>query len=492
MSIPREFAKIEMFAITMRISKMKEKIFKIYLVFCVIIFFVLLLIVLFYSFGYKYNPEQNKIIQTGTIVIKNMPKNTDIYIDGSLVKNNIDISNFFNNFIKIESLEPKTYNLKITKKDYLPWEKNIEVKGQKITEIENVILIKDKLSSNIVSRNIIDNNQTNIWPNDKNNKIVYEKTINNKIGLFVFDLSEKKENFLLLEDIFTKNKITYKLNNVIWSKNDKKILIETANKIDIARYIIDLSDGNKIYSLTNKIKEINNNWNFIFGNSLFYLENGIVNEMAYPDFASKSILSDISAFCVNENEIYYIRNNDNNLYFNRLNSINSESIIARMPDNFDSKKETRLIKSNKNTFLALSSSGVLYFVSEKGETISINHFAKEAYFDDSSEKVIYYNDREIWIFYAKEILSQPEKKLYSNELITRYSGNISNVYLYKDSKHLFYKEGNIFKFLELDNRDKINIYNITEIKNKDILYLPGSDIIFFVKDQKLYETKLID
>lgn len=473
---------------------MKEKIFKIYLVLCVVIFFVLLLMTLFYSFGYKYNSEQNKIIQTGTIVLKNIPKDTYIYVDGNLVKNNFGVSVLFNNIIKIENLDPRTYNLKITKENYQPWEKDIEVKSQKITEVENVVLVKDKLINNIAVDNIIDNGTANIWPNDKNNKIVYEKTANNKHGLFVFDLNEEKESLLLfLEDIYPKSKTGNKLNNVIWSKDDKKILIEIQNDTDILRYIIDLSDNNKTYSLKNDIiKTLDNNWNFIFDNSLFYLEEDVVHEIVYPALTSKSILSGISAFYTNGNNIYYIKDDNRNLYYSKLDSIDSNSIVATLPDSFDPKKQSRIIRSNKNTFIVLSSSGALYFIDEKGKAASINHIAKDAYFDKNSEKIIYYNDKEIWIFYTTAILSQPERKLYSNELITRYSGEISNVYLYKDNEHLFYKEGGIFKFIELDNRDKVNIFNIAETTNKDILYLPESDMVYFIEDQKLYETKLID
>src|SRR5680860_1789083 len=88
---------------------MQDKKFKIYFYFCAMSFFVLLFIILYYSFGYKYNIEAGKTIQTGMIILKTTPKDVTVYNNGQVVENNRTITSFFNNQIKIEELEKGKY-----------------------------------------------------------------------------------------------------------------------------------------------------------------------------------------------------------------------------------------------------------------------------------------------------------------------------------------------------------------------------------------------
>lgn len=470
---------------------MKEKKFKIYLIFCIIAFAILLFVVLFYSFGYKYNPIKGRLIQTGAIIAKTTPKNADIYINGKIVKKDVSLTSLFNDFVKIEGLVPGEYSIKISMPKYFTWEKNIAVRSEYVTDLKNVVLLMKNFEKNVLAGNIEANNSKNMWVNNGKNKVVYRKIQNNKNQLFLFDLQNNQEKLLYsLENIFpTKTKTEYSIKDIIWSDDDRKLILDITIFGKDAFAIIDL-DNNKVYYTKDTLGDIKNKWNIYFSNSLLYLKDNTLYSFVYADSTSLKMLSDISGFLVEDNYIYYFKTNDQNLYRNDRNSLNSEMSLFEMPDGFNPKLASKIVRSSQNTFLILSSAGKLYFINGQGISKNINSEAKYAFFASNSTRILYGNNNEIWIYYIKEKLSQPQKSAFTNELLTRFSGNISNVYLFRDEEHVFYKEGDVFKFIELDGRDRRNVFDITDIKNNDILYREEDSSIIFIENNRLMKASL--
>ena len=95
-----------------------------------IIFFIVSPLLILYSLGYRYNFTTNNIEKNGAFYIKSYPKNADIFINNK--KSNKKTPN------QITNIKPNLYNVKISKEDYLPWEKKLEIKQGETTFIENI------------------------------------------------------------------------------------------------------------------------------------------------------------------------------------------------------------------------------------------------------------------------------------------------------------------------------------------------------------------
>ena len=472
---------------------MINKRLKIYLYICITIFFVLLAIVLFYSFGYRYDIEEGETIQTGAIIIKTIPEDIDIYINDNLFENNNALNTLLTGYVKVENLNSGEYNIKIKKDGYFDWGKNIDVNGGYITELKNIVLLKNNYEKNILLDGITANlNTNNIWINDGKNKVIYR----NKNNLNLFDINSNSENdqIKIIANFsnapFNKNEnnLDFGLDDVIWSNDDLKIIAKISEDNNVFWYLIDFENKNKISDISfifNEISEVKNKYTFDFNKSLFYLKNDTLYEFNYEKLVSKRILNDITGFLVHGNSLYYFKKDDPILYVSSLDNLLETKVVSTMPDNFNTQMLTRIIRSSNNTYLILSWSGELYFISKTNETIFINSRVENAYFTNYNERIVYYNNNEIWIYYIKEKLSQPPKGEFENELITRYSDEISNISLYIDEEHLFYNEGGVFKFIEFDNRDKVNVFDILELENNDVFYSRDNNSIYYVEDGKL-------
>ena len=473
-----------------------EKKFELYLYFCVAMFFFLLGIVLFYSFGYKYNINENRTVRTGAIIIKSTPEDVDIFINDKIFINNRTITNLFSDFVKIEELKNDTYNIKIKKSEHFQWEKNIKVNSGYITELKNIVLLKNNYNKNILLNKIkIDPDSNNLFVSNNKDRIIYTKDINKVKSLFIYNINNNSEIEISRYNkfMFNKFKNEYSIENIIWSDNNSKIIIKTKDKKSTESYLIDLEDNYKIYDVNSIFKNnnyIRNNWNFHFNDVIFFIEEGTLFEYNFKKLTSTKIMNNISSFIIKNGYIYYIKQNDNILYYKYLNTSSTENKIIILPKNNIINPTYKIIASDINTYLILSSDGILYFIDERNSIHTINHSVDNASFSNNNKRILYNNDHEIWIYYIEEKISQPSKKKATNELITRFSGNINNISLYKDEEHIFYKEGDTYKLIEIDNRDKKNTYEIINLTDNNIFYLNNLNSLYYLKNDKFIQLDL--
>ena len=467
---------------------MKDKKFKIYFYFCAIMFFFLLAFVLYYSFGYKYNLENGTTVQTGIIVMKTTPKDVTIYNNGQILENNKSITSFLSNIIKIENLNKGKYNIKIEKDDYHSWEKNIEVKEGLATSFVNIVLLKKDYDKKIILDKVEKNlNLKSFWENNQRNKVIYKKGKD----LNIFDIKNNNEiTISIAKSGIPKN---FDIKNVIWSNDGTKLIIGISIAKNSNWYLIDLENENKLSNLDNAFsnnKELRNKSNINLDEFLYYTNKNNLYKLDYKTLSSEKILSNVSSFLIQDKNVYYFSKNDNSLYSANINDFSKVKTVTTMPDDFNNLLDAKITRSKEKIFTILSSSGNLYFINKNNEVTFVNSFVEKAKFSDNSNKIVYNNEHEIWIYYVNQDASQTPEKEFANNLITRFSGIINNVYLYKDNEHLLYQEGNTIKFLELDDRDRRNVFALIEINNNNIFYAKNSNSLFYIEDKKLLQIDL--
>lgn len=455
-------------------------------------FVILSFVVLFYSFGYKYNPNEGKIIQTGAIILHTFPDNAQIYLDGRPVQKNSGLINLFGNLVKIEGLEPRNYEVSVKLKDFSTWVKKVKIENDHVIEFKNIILTKSKIENKIISKNIEQSENKSFWVNKNKNKIAYIKIQNDTKSLFTLDLEKGKESALYdLGRIFNlSNSKNLQLQNIIWSENDNKILALAEKDKKYIATVIDLANNNALFQLTDSSFSGNEYNTIQLTDSLFYIENNSLYKSSFTKskIATTRALNGISGYLIKDGSIYYTKTESNSLFKNNVELFDSESIVSSILDDFETGIPSKIIKY-ENNFLVLADKK-LFLIDNSGQTWKISANADDADFFDGSNRILYSNSNEIWVYYIKEKKSQPQKQDHLNELITRYSGNINNIFIYKDNEHIFYKEGYVFKFAELDERGARNVFDIVSVKNGDILYKADDNSVIYIENSNLIRSSL--
>lgn len=105
------------------------------------------------------------------------------------------------------------------------------------------------------------------------------------------------------------------------------------------------------------------------------------------------------------------------------------------------------------------------------------------------EKAAWFSGYEVWVQWLKDANYQPYKLAGDKEFITRFSQKIEDIQWYKDSGHLIASVGGILKLIEIDDRDGINIFDITDIEGP-FYYDRDLDAIFKFEGNKLVRVDL--
>lgn len=84
-------------------------------------------VAIFLTKGYSFSPKEGRIVGTGIISVTSLPDGASVYIDGHL-------STATNT--NIPSLPPKTYDIRIVKDGFIPWQKQVVVSEGLVSEIK--------------------------------------------------------------------------------------------------------------------------------------------------------------------------------------------------------------------------------------------------------------------------------------------------------------------------------------------------------------------
>ncbi len=105
------------------------------------------------------------------------------------------------------------------------------------------------------------------------------------------------------------------------------------------------------------------------------------------------------------------------------------------------------------------------------------------------DKSLTFNDHEIFIEWLKDAGRQPFRKAGEIELITRFSQTIRDIQWHKDSEHLIVDAGGILKFIEIDTRGGVNIFEIAAVES-GFYYDSGANSVFKMNGSNIAQVRL--
>jgi len=373
-------------------------------------------LLIFYSLGYRFNFEKKKITKTGGIFVKALPKEVEVSIDGKIKKKT---DPFFGSVL-IENLLPKKYKVKVEKEGYFPWEKELEVEEEKVTEIKNLVLFPKDLNFSQILSGI---DQFWISPNGK--ELILKESENEKWVLKSYHLEKKIKSYLVGENDFPKGAEFLKLN---FGEDPDQIEIAVKIKDETRDFVLNLKKSPQL-----KEKE---------------LEKIPENAICFKKIGGDFYFFDKSGYLFKGEE--------------RLNE---------EPLNLTENCQLEIFDS----LIFLESKGNLYLLKE-GKFEKIFENVRGIIISPDSKKIAIFSDYEIWIFENGKI-----------EFLNRFSEKIEKLYWFNENYLIFLSGGKI-KISEIDKRDKINVYELTEIGKEDFSFNQQNKRIYLKKGDSIFES----
>ncbi len=463
-------------------------------VFCAVLFFIAAPTIILYTAGFRYSAEAKKIIQTGIIYLTiKPPEGIKIFADGKEVKENLITHGVINKEYILNSLIPKSYNVKISKEGFWTWEKNLAVSKGLITYAMPLLLPLNPKNELLVADYI------GAWSASPDfTKISYFSYKDEKVSVVVKNLISGKTQEKPLEQPLDLMEGA----NILWSPDSQNFAIIFPKS---PRCVIFGSEENEIMNLT----ELNLNgdifrglWNeksdlFVYfsGKSELYALNPRGSE------AARKIADNAAGFGLLNNDIYYLNSANSFIYKTSLDNPESKEQVSfapiaaningstSLPLDFAQglsvientinpelvewvKGEAEIVISQQGRIAVVTSEKKLLILNESGVPAYLNSGVETVEFSQNGQDLLYNSDFEIFAYSPKNS---------SRQLITRLSQKVKNVAWYKDYNHIWFTHGNILKNIELDQRSSRNVYDFLSFTSepKQIIYDNISNAVYY-------------
>ena len=92
--------------------------------------------------------------------------------------------------------------------------------------------------------------------------------------------------------------------------------------------------------------------------------------------------------------------------------------------------------------------------------------------------------------FLKEKLDSPQKKAGEKLFLIRLSEKIGDCF-WLNSNYLVFNAGNKIKIAEIDDRDRINIVDITEFENPEIFFNKNDKKLYLLSGENLYRSEAL-
>lgn len=430
---------------------------------CVFLVISISPLVIFYCQGYRFDFQTYKISKTGGVFLNINPKQTEIYIDGELVKKT---DPFFGSVL-IDNLLPKKYSVEVRKDGYSTWSKALNVKEKEVTEAKNIILFQKDQKFDTLSKLV-----ENFWLSPDGKKIILKERGDKNWALKLYDLDKKVKSHLISETDISKTGAD--LMNLEFSSDSKEIYLDIGAKEQEKNFSLRLDKASPTLVKRTITEE----------------KIPIENVVAYQKFS---------------NEIYYL---DNSGYLFKTDSYWNFGVkLNETPFSVKQETEYKIEKFFDSVFLRENQNFYLFNPDLKS-FISFSEGVKDIKISPDNKKIVYYSDSEIWILFLKDILTQPPKKTGEKLFLFQSPDKINAVFWLNSDYLIFNSEEKIrtsspdsenlvssllseIKIAEIDDRDKINIVDLAEYKDLEISFNGADNKLYFLSEGGFYSSDVL-
>lgn len=359
--------------------------------------------------------------------MKTLPKQVEIYLDGKLVKK----TDFLFSSTLLENLLPKKYLLEIKKDGFHPWRKNLEVKEKEVIEVGHVILFPKKIDFHPLAAGVED-----FWFSPDGKKMVLKENEANLWTLKMYEVETGVKSSLIKESNLSQKGA--ELFNLDFSADSKEIYLKAGVGEREKDFILNLNKTPPTLS----------------------------------EKPSSTTTQSFLAYQMVDGNVYYLDNVGN--LFKADSSFSSKEKLSSKP--FPVSQETPYKLLIFKNFIFLDENRKIYYFNQ--ETKTFEEFSDQVNYlklSPDSQKIAYFSDYEIWVLFLNE--NRPQGRPGESIFLIRLSEKIKDVFwLNKD--YLIFDTENAVKVCEIDNRDRVNVLDLSEI--------PKPKIFWNQADEKLY------
>jgi hypothetical protein len=441
--------------------------------FLVIFFFFMAAIAIFYAQGLRFDFKNFKVLKTGGISVKASPINAKVFLNQKLAGQIALMSDY----VFVQGLLPKTYEVRVEKEGYMPWSKNLEVEETKVTEAKSVVLFPQNIHFNGGKSGI-----EKIYPLNGDKLVLqYQSSKNSSGRISIYDLNKEEETVLAgINAFLTDNDL---LDLKVLDAQDLLFLLKNKKSEKTNYFLIDLDAQDLSAQKLGFIGE--NSDSILLASSfsdkiLFWLEDETIFKRSLAantanETSQKFSVQKTAAFTLSDGYFYILSENGDLSRIDQNKNFPSQQLTGR-PFEIKNAKNPELSVLAGQVFL--KDDGDLYALDEKERSFKkIFEGVEELKASPFEDKLLCQLQNELWIYALKDMDAPSQEKAGTKIFISRFSQQVQKSDWIDDNYFAFSTTDKI-NISETDIRSNLNMYEIASLE--------GSELWFNQKNGKLY------
>lgn len=434
-----------------------------------------------YTLGYRYSMERGVFIYTGSVTIQANPETVAISVDNAPAKADI---NQLNGSYHIAGLEPGEHTVEISAEGFNPWAKKFIVNSGISTEFWNIMLTRKEYPEASYATLPV----YKVFPSPKSTLLAYVSTPDSK-GFSVNTLDTETDT---TTPVFSTQDSSFDRNakeNIEWSIDADYISIPTESDGKKNYFIVnsDTKDSVGLHDASGLDDLRMVRWDSSRNTFLLALSGNTLYEIDIANPSDKKALAqNVQSYDISGNDLYILETSPSDIvYKTSITNLDAHIQITTLPAEDAQDDRFSVIAYDENRIMLINYFTGKLIVYNKNDTdirtFRLDSNAKGAQFSDDGKKLLYWTDREMFVYFTRNWETQPLRDAGSSLTIGRLSQAIDNVHWAKDYEHVTFSVGNDIKLMELDNRGEKSIMDIISLPNRptQILSNFAEDMLFY-------------
>lgn len=257
-----------------------------------------------YTSGFRLNKDNKKgtldINKTGMVSVKSLPTGASVYLDNELRTATDDT---------ISGIKPGTHNIRIVKKGFVDWTKDIDLFEQLVTDITAVLISQSPRLEPLTNTGA---KYPSISPTLS--KLAYFSFDSEKPGIWVIPLTgaglglfRTNPTIAIQDTLYTKYSIG---EEILWSPDEKSLLVKVPGNI---YYLVNLDTNTAQNTL--RAAQIQKQWE----EQLMLKRSNLVNPLNVPQDIKSMAVSSKAVWAPDDKKFLFTRQNGNNLEYRVYN-----------------------------------------------------------------------------------------------------------------------------------------------------------------------------
>ncbi|MBI5731742.1 MAG: hypothetical protein HY982_00070 [Candidatus Magasanikbacteria bacterium] len=431
-----------------------QKAFPVYLRRLIYLFFILFFVIsapllVLYTAGFRYNLQKNKMEQVGVLLLDVEPKNANFFINGEEQSSDRPL--------RLTQLKPNFYQVRAERKNYYPWQKNLEIKNRASTLACDIVLFKYPAPVLMTERPADD---FSLSPDGEKLAILSEG------GLWIKKIKNETESLWKSDRQFTAPL------EFFWSKNGSTLLL----KKDKNFWIVNPEDNQKLISLNQLTKKNFDKIRWAAEPERLFGQNGsLLLEIDLAEPSVKKIADKVEDFEIFDGALFIIKQEGefSSVYkYSPLNIFHNFSLIRQLTGG-----EYKLGEFHDNFLVLKRKNNEIYLLdatNPKQPLFIVPGWNARWGMGPKNNFLYYYDGAELWIF---------DPKTKKSSMLERFENNLKKAEPLPDIPYYLLQVNQKISVSELDDRDRRQTQTLFEGRNIQNFTLDnqGKNIYFLEK-----------